>query len=58
MDVSASRGACLTYDGGEAPRRIVSRDQLVLVGVVKLQTLQKRHITPLSFGVEDVKQAA
>lgn len=53
--VSASKGVLLTYDGREATCGIVPCDQLVQVRVVKLQTLQKRHISPLSFSVEDVK---
>lgn len=53
--VSASIGVCLTYDGGEASSGILPCDQLVQVRVVKLKTLQKRDIPPLSFSVEDVK---
>lgn len=53
--VSASKGVSLTYDGGEASCGILPRHQLVQVRVVELQALQKRHVPPLSFSVEDVK---
>lgn len=45
----------LTYDGGEASRGLIPRDQLVQVRVVKLQTLQEHHVASLSFSVEDVQ---
>lgn len=53
--VTTYKGFTLTHDGGEASRGIPPCDQLVQVGVVKLQTLQERHVPPLSFSVEDVK---
>lgn len=45
----------LTYDGGEASCGFIPCDQLVKLRVVKLQTFQKCHISPLSFSVEDVE---
>lgn len=53
MCVSAA--VTLTYDGGEASCGFIPCDQLVELRVVKLQTFQKCHISPLSFSVEDVK---
>lgn len=53
-----NKGLCLTHDGGEAACGILSSDQLIQVWVVKLQTLQKRHITTFPFSVKDVEQTA
>lgn len=46
---------CLTYDGGEAPGGLLPCDQLVQLRVIELHALQKSHVAPLSFSVEDVK---
>lgn len=54
--VSASKCVSLTYDAGETSCGIVPCDHLVKVRVVKLQTLQKCNVRPLSFRVEDVEQ--
>lgn len=48
----------LTDNGGEASCGIFPCDQFVELRVVKLQTLQKRHIPSISFSAEDVKQTA